>query len=136
MVRKFTSAEVLETFSGEHKSVLSRINQFCIKLSESSLEQEIIFLISEIHAVIAIHFKQEEAIMKQQHDVKFTKHKVDHESFLAELKYLMENAEIATKDNLGESLLQRCTTWFTAHYEIHDNQNLAGTNKAPDRLSV
>lgn len=133
MVRKFTSAEVLETFSGEHKSVLSRINQFCIKLPESSLKQEIIFLISEIHAVITIHFKQEEAIMKQQHDMKFTKHKVDHESFLAELKHLMENAEIAAKDNLGESLLQRCTAWFTAHYEIHDKQNLAGTDEAPDK---
>jgi len=133
MVKKFTTAEILEAFGSDHASLLTRINLFCTKLSESSLEQEVIFLISEIHAVIAIHFKQEEIIMKQQHDVNFTKHKVDHESFLAELKSLMEQTEMPPTKYLGESLFQRCEAWFAKHGKNHDKLNLVRTDKAQER---
>jgi len=111
---------VKNAIDDEHQQLLARINQFCEKLTESLLDHEIIFMISEIHATIAAHFKQEEEIMRQQHDANYTKHKVDHDSLLDEIKSLMENIEPGSTKNLGRALAARCVAWFTVHYEDHD----------------
>ena len=131
MAKKFTPVQILKTIGGEHRKLLLRIDQFCKKLSKSSLDQEKIFLISEIHAVISIHFRQEEEIMKQRHDVNFTKHKVDHDNLLAELKSLMETVGTTLNDNVGEALSERCHTWLTIHFEHHDRHALARDDRTP-----
>ena len=119
------SAEVHKIFNDEHQILLSRINNFCDKLTETPLDHEIFFMISEVHATIAAHFKKEEEIMRRRHDSNYTKHKVDHDSLLDELKSLMENVGVGPTENLGRALSVRCATWFALHFEDHDKDFLA-----------
>jgi len=113
---------VKNAINDEHQQLLTRINQFCDRLTESLLDHEIIFMISEVHAAIAAHFKQEEEIMRQHHDANYTSHKVDHDSLLDEIKNLMETIEPESTENIGRALAARCVAWLALHYEDHDKE--------------
>ena len=119
------SAEIYEIFNDEHQELLSRINYFCDKLSKTPLDHEAYFMISEVHAAIAAHFKSEEEVMRRHHDANYNKHKVDHDSLLDELKNLMEKVDAGPTENLGRALAVRCVAWLAVHFEEHDKQFLA-----------
>ncbi len=115
---------IKNTFNDEHRQLLIRINQFCDKLAKPPLDHEMIFMISEVHAVLAAHFKQEEEIMRLNHDSNYTKHKVDHDSLLDEIKGLMENVDSGLTEKLGRTLAERCAAWLAVHFESHDKDFL------------
>jgi hemerythrin-like metal-binding protein len=114
--------ENIDELDDQHRHLLNRIDQLCEKLKGANLEHEKIFLISEIHAVVAAHFKKEESIMKRQHDDNITGHKVEHDGLLAEIKNYMDVSTEPDNGNLGQKLSQRCHFWFTAHFEEYDKR--------------
>lgn len=134
MPETFTSNQINKEFDHDHHELLNQIKKLCDKISNNSQGHEIIFLISEIHAVISSHFKKEEKILKQLHDENFTGHKVDHDELLAMLKHTLNNPNELSGHTLGPSLFDRCQTRLSKHFEEFDVQGI--TKMADARISI
>ncbi|MEL0107406.1 MAG: hemerythrin family protein [Rhodospirillaceae bacterium] len=120
-------SENFDEFDHQHRQLLNQIDLLCERLKITSLEHEKIFLISEIHAVAAAHFKKEESFMKQHHDSNFTSHKIDHDGLLAEIKKHMDMATKPDNGNLGQILSQLCHRWFAVHFDEYDRPLVSQT---------
>ena len=111
-----------ELFDIDHERLISHINRLCEKLTQNSPPHEAIFLVSEIHAAVAAHFKTEEDLMRRYQDSNYSAHKVDHDDLLEEIRRLLDRTESELEGNLGKALSARCGAWFADHFEEHDTK--------------
>lgn len=104
----------------EHRSLIEQINWLTDQVVRNASGDKIEQVLGEIHASISAHFALEETIMREHDYEDFKAHKADHERLLDEIRVIMDQCRMQSRDETEATLGQMLDSWFSAHFRTRD----------------
>ena len=103
----------------DHRELIDTINRLYAEFGDPDHPRDAASLIADVLTAVAIHFAEEEDLMRSVAYPGFERHKEDHDRLLDELHDMMEAFAGADEPDSVELSL-RLEPWFTRHFNSYD----------------
>jgi len=103
----------------DHRALIDGINRLYGEFGDPAHPRNAASLIADVLAAVAMHFAEEENLMRSRGYPAFERHKEDHDRLLDELHDMMEAFASADEPDSVELSL-RLEPWFARHFHSHD----------------
>jgi hemerythrin-like metal-binding protein len=78
------------------------------------------YYLAEIHQLIAVHFEDEEEVMRTTGYNGATAHKIDHDRLLLRIRAILDELEQGRPDMSKRQLARTLDDWFSVHFRTYD----------------
>ena len=103
----------------DHRELIDTINRLYDEFGDPNHPRDAANLIADVLTAVAIHFAEEEDLMRSRAYPGFERHKEDHDRLLDELHDMMEAFAGADEPDSVELSL-RLEPWFARHFNGYD----------------
>ena len=103
----------------DHRELIDTINRLYAEFGDPDHPRDAASLIADVLTAVAIHFAEEEDLMRSRAYLGFERHKEDHDRLLDDLHDMMEAFAGADEPDSVELSL-RLEPWFTRHFNSYD----------------
>jgi hemerythrin len=118
----------VEELDYEHRGLFNRLNELHEELAHHDEKAKIEDCLGEIHVRVEAHFALEEHFMLDNNFKNYSRHKKEHDEFLAVIVDLTEKFRTNPELSYGDELEEQLQHWIVNHILTSD-QELATVKK-------
>ena len=109
----------IEEVDTDHRALIELINAMHESVSAGAARADVVAGVTRIYELVAVHFADEEAFMRETRYMAYAEHKEDHEILLDDLRDIIDQARSDSR-YVEARLSSDLQYWFAAHFRKHD----------------
>ena len=118
----------LDEINEQHKSLVDLINRVWQSIIEKSDKERVFALIEELERYTLAHFAAEETFMRVTEYPEFSKHKKEHQDFIA--RVADEKKHAVSTGNLSLDMMYFLRDWLVDHILVSDKHYAEFTRRS------
>jgi hemerythrin len=109
----------IEDVDTDHRALIELINAMHDSVSAAADRATLVEGVTRIYDLVAMHFADEEAYMRETRYMAYAEHKEDHEILLDDLRDIID--QVRSDGGYAEARLSAdLEYWFSQHFRTHD----------------
>jgi hemerythrin len=109
----------IEDVDTDHRALIELINAMHDSVSAGADRADVVEGVTRIYDLVAVHFADEEAHMRETRYMAYAEHKEDHEILLDDLRDIID--QVRSDSGYAEArLTDDLEYWFSQHFRTHD----------------
>jgi hemerythrin len=109
----------IESVDTDHRALIELINAMHDNVLAEADPDDVAEGVTRIYDLVAVHFADEEAYMRESRYMAYAEHKEDHEILLDDLRDIID--QVRSDSGFAEARLSAdLEYWFSQHFRTHD----------------